>query len=69
MQELLTVEELANKLKIHKHNPYRLCHNRSIPFLKVRGLGIRFDTCEIEKWLKTSDISIQDWGKKIDEWI
>ena len=63
MKELITVSELAARLKIHKHTLYRLIGNKAIPFFKIRGVGIRFDCKEIESWIQEGKIEIQDWGE------
>ena len=68
MRELLTVGELAKKLKIHKHSIYRLISKKTIPHFKIPGVGIRFDPDEIEKWARESEFQVEYWDEKVRGW-
>jgi excisionase family DNA binding protein len=59
LSELLTLEELANYLRVTEKTVYRLLDKRSIPAAKV-GRQWRFDKVAIDAWLRqnsTADIS------------
>ncbi len=49
--ELMTVEELADYLKVKKSTIYDKVHNRTIPFLK-NGNTLRFRRKHIDLWLQ-----------------
>ncbi len=49
--ELMTVEELADYLKVKKSSIYDKVHNKSIPFLK-HGNSLRFRRKHIDLWLQ-----------------
>ena len=51
MEELLTVEEMAQKLKVSRATIYEWCSLRYIPYYKLRGAN-RFRWSQIEIWLK-----------------
>lgn len=50
--QLLTIEELADRLKVSKTFLYHLASSKRIPV--VRGLGrcLRFDEDDIRQWLE-----------------
>ena len=50
MEEYYTVAELAELFKVSKDTVYKLCENREIPFIKIKG-AIRFRHSTIEKWV------------------
>lgn len=43
MQNLITVKKAAEILQVHPHSIYRMISNKAIPFIKLPGVGIRFD--------------------------
>ena len=51
MTQLLTVKELAEKLRCSTFQIYRLTGGRRIPFMRVAGGAIRFNPDEIDSWL------------------
>ncbi len=51
MEELLTVKELASKLKVSPWTIRAWCSKKFIPYFKLRGC-VRFQEREIELWLK-----------------
>ncbi len=58
--ELLTVDELVNYLKVKKSSIYDKVHTKSIPFLK-NGNSLRFRRKHIDLWLQNPyhpDLSI-----------
>lgn len=48
--QLLTVEELVQKLRLTKGAVYTMVARREIPHIKM-GRRLRFDSEEISKWL------------------
>jgi len=52
MQEYLTVKEVSRLLKIHPFHVYRLVRQKSIPALKIPGVGVRFDPEALGKWIQ-----------------
>ena len=50
METYMTIEELAEYLKLAEQTIRRWVLNREIPFLKIRKV-IRFRVSEIEKWI------------------
>jgi len=55
---LLTVKDLSATLHVHQNTVYKLVDHQEIPFIKKRGVGIRFRREEIEEWLKTGSSKI-----------
>ncbi len=58
MTEILTIDELAELLKMTRSQVYTLTRSRSrarmdhpIPILKING-NVRFRKCDIEGWLE-----------------
>lgn len=52
---LLTVDELADCLRVSKTTVYRLIENRQMPFYKVKG-GLRFAEQDVLKYLERNRI-------------
>lgn len=55
-QELLTIEEMADRLKVKKSWLYFRCMNtgaNSIPRVKI-GKYLRFDPVKIMQWIETN---------------
>ncbi len=53
-EQLLTVHELSCFLNVHPKTVYKKTNNNEIPYIKQKGLGIRFRIRDIEKWLAYS---------------
>ena len=51
MEELLTIEELAEYLKISKHTLYKMVEKGKLPALKIANQW-RFKKDKIEAWLR-----------------
>ncbi len=51
MEKLLTVEEIAEYLKLRPSTIYQWTHQGFIPHIKV-GNRVRFKISQIEKWLE-----------------
>jgi excisionase family DNA binding protein len=52
IQALLAVKELSSYLGISRSTIYRLVENNEIPYIKRKGLGLRFRKEEIDHWLE-----------------
>lgn len=57
MTELISVEELADKIKFNKYTIYRWVKERKIPYVKMPGNDIRFNTVKIENWLENRTVN------------
>ena len=63
MNVLLTIKEAAGLLKIHPQHLYRLIGKRAVPYLKIPGVGIRFDLDQVEKWIAENEVQVEDWSR------
>jgi excisionase family DNA binding protein len=52
MNEVLTVEEVADLLKVHRTTVYRMLKSGELPAFKI-GSDWRFNRVRIEEWLKS----------------
>jgi len=59
METYLTIEELADYLKLAVQTIRRWVLNREIPFHKIRKV-IRFRVSEIEKWIDEGEYVLPD---------
>ena len=53
--ELLTVQEICNLLKVPKTYIYSLTHQRKIPHIKMHG-RLRFRQSDIDEWLRLQEV-------------
>ena len=51
VNEMLTAEEMAKRLKVRKNTIYAWVTRREIPFVKLPGNTTRFHLSAIEAWL------------------
>lgn len=51
MNRVLTLEEVAELLRVHRSTVYRLLRKREIPAFKM-GADWRFNEASIESWIK-----------------
>jgi excisionase family DNA binding protein len=56
MEQLLTVKEVADLLKLHPQSVYRLVNSQAIPHIKQEGIGLRFRRSHIEEWLNKGSL-------------
>lgn len=68
MGKLLTAREVAEMLRCHRHHIYRLVSEKRIRHFKIPGVGVRFDSQDIEKMIAEAEIREEDWGTRIKEW-
>ena len=64
MIELMTLEEVANCLRVTQKTIHRLLERRAIPAMKV-GHQWRFDKARIDKWLHNNSIGAEAKAAKI----
>jgi excisionase family DNA binding protein len=55
LPELMTMDQLAERLGVTRRHVRRLVDERRVPFLRV-GRFIRFDAAEIADWLNRSRV-------------
>ena len=60
--EILTVEEVAEFLKVHASTIYKLLKRREIPAFRV-GADWRFHAVQIEEWVKSRTRAREDGGE------
>ena len=56
-EEILTLQEVANYLKVDKKTVYRMVKSRQLPAFKVRNQW-RFKKNAIDKWIEFNNISV-----------
>jgi len=54
METYLTIDELADYLKLNKQTIRRWVHNHEIPYHKIRRV-VRFRVSEVEKWIDSAE--------------
>lgn len=55
IMKLMTIQEVAELLRISKSTIYKMVMDRRIPFIKASG-RLLFDEVEIRDWVKASQI-------------
>lgn len=60
--ELLTIQELAQVLRISTTTAYRMVDQREIPFHKVRG-SLRFTRDDVDGYLRGTRVESKDTWK------
>ena len=66
METYMTIEELANYLKLNDQTIRRWVLNREIPFRKIKKV-IRFRVSEIEQWITDGGITLPKEGQAVIE--
>jgi excisionase family DNA binding protein len=54
LSNLLTVDEVANFLKVSRATVYNLIKQKNLPFVKI-GRSTRFNELAISEWIKTQN--------------
>ncbi len=54
MNELLSLADLCNYLKLSKHTVYKLTHRREIP-ASIIGKQLRFRKSKIDEWIEKKE--------------
>lgn len=61
MSKLLTVKDVSAFLGVHPNTIYKLAEKGGIPFIKIKGVGIRFRKEDIEAWLNQDSLKINSF--------
>jgi len=61
MSNFLTVKELSSFLSLHPNTIYKMAEHQEIPFIKRKGVGIRFRKKDIEEWLDKGSLKINSF--------
>ena len=64
--DVLTLKEVAEYLKVNERTIYRMVADRKIPGFKVGG-SWRFKLTEIEAWIKAKSHEVQVDGDDVGE--
>lgn len=57
-QELMTYDQISNRLGIKVATLYSLVCQRRIPHIRLSGRMVRFRESEIEQWLKEQSVNV-----------
>ena len=60
MREFLTAKEVSKLFQIHLHTVYRMVYQKMIPFIRKRGVGLRFDRAVLEAWVQEGKVEPRD---------
>ena len=63
MRKLLTVIQAAEMLGIHRITLYKLIETKKIPHIRKKGLGLRLDPDELDKWTKSGEIKSNEYAE------
>jgi excisionase family DNA binding protein len=63
MTELISVQQLSEKIKFAPRTIYRWVKDRRIPFVKMPSNDIRFDKAKIENWIENRTIKSKNIGQ------
>jgi excisionase family DNA binding protein len=63
MTELISVQQLAEKINFAPMTIYRWVKDRRIPFVKMPGNDIRFDKAKIESWIENRTVKSKNIGQ------
>jgi len=55
-KKYLKVEEVASRIRTTKGNVYNMIRKKQIPYMKIKGLGIRFCAVLIDGWMSDAKI-------------
>ena len=61
--ELISVQQLSEKINFTPMTIYRWVKDRRIPFVKMPGNDIRFDKAMIENWIENRTIKSKKLGQ------
>ncbi len=60
-ESLVTVKQLSSFLNLHPNTIYKLVEKGEIPFIKRKGVGVRFRKENIEVWLDQGSLKIHSF--------
>jgi len=58
MQKILTITEVAERLRMHPVSVYRLVKEAKLPVFRI-GRLLRFDADEVEKWILSAKLPVR----------
>jgi len=61
--ELISVQQLSEKINFAPRTIYRWVKDRRIPFVKMPSNDIRFDKAKIENWIENRTIKSKNLGQ------
>ncbi|MFC2142057.1 helix-turn-helix domain-containing protein [Acidobacteriota bacterium] len=62
MEKLLTVSDAAAFLNCHEMTVRKLMSSKEIPYIKKKGLGIRFRKTDLNRWLEEDLRFSEGWA-------
>ena len=63
MTELISVQQLSEKINFTPMTIYRWVKARKIPYIKMPGNDIRFDKDKIDKWIENRTVKSKNLGQ------
>jgi excisionase family DNA binding protein len=63
MTELISVQQLSEKINFAPRTIYRWVKDRRIPFVKMPSNDIRFDKAKIENWIENRTVKSKNLGQ------
>lgn len=61
--ELISVQQLSEKINFAPRTIYRWVKDRRIPFVKMPSNDIRFDAQKIENWIENRTVKSKNLGQ------
>ncbi len=58
MQKILTITEVAERLRMHPVSVYRLVKEAKLPVFRI-GRLLRFDADQVEKWILSAELPVR----------
>lgn len=52
----MNVDEAARLLHVHPISLRRLVSRKEIPFIKRKGIGVKFDPDRLESWVREGEV-------------
>jgi len=66
-ERLLTAEEVAKMLQIHKYTVYDLVKRDSLPVVRIYPRALRFFWPEVQKWVKQRSLVVEEKMRLVSE--
>lgn len=63
MAELISVQQLSEKINFAPRTIYRWVKDRRIPYVKMPSNDIRFDKQKIESWIENRTVKSKNLGQ------
>ena len=62
--KLLTVNEMAELMKVSEGHIRNLMANKKITFHKIPGIGVRFLATDVLAWIEQARVEARDWDEE-----